>query len=289
MGIIQYLKHQLLPLPPPPMPEGLSYVEKERILVEYITTADMRQFHEIPYDLNCVMHKENKPRSHPFAYYILNEKNQKIAREHLQQLNDIIDFHRDIIPKLTNDVYIDVDKIMYQPYGEDYGYSRLMCSPYSFDGSLSPKPISLNFSTRLDVHCYQALGEIIYKQNGHFQSACVNIWKDISPSKGSNIGWFFTFSTVDSEFVLYEVKHLESKRDQAFDAYCMPISVYKHPTLIAWEEQREKDQNTFAWLESNLPQLCPKSFSGFRRMRSQNTKNYQKLVAEAAKLGKRIS
>lgn len=49
-----------------------------------------------------------------------------------------------------------------------------------------------------------------------------------------------------------------------------------------------QDIQNLEWLQVNLPKLCPKSLSGFRRMRTTNSKNYQKLVEEAAKLGKDI-
>lgn len=49
-----------------------------------------------------------------------------------------------------------------------------------------------------------------------------------------------------------------------------------------------EDMQLFKWLQENLPTLCPKSLTGFRRMRTMNTKNYQKIVVEAAKLGKEI-
>lgn len=49
-----------------------------------------------------------------------------------------------------------------------------------------------------------------------------------------------------------------------------------------------QDNQTFLWIRENLPDICPKSLTGFRRIRTQNTKNYQKIVAEAAKLGKKI-
>lgn len=48
------------------------------------------------------------------------------------------------------------------------------------------------------------------------------------------------------------------------------------------------DNQTFLWIQENLPDLCPKSLTGFRRIRTQNTKNYQKIVSEAAKLGKEL-
>lgn len=49
-----------------------------------------------------------------------------------------------------------------------------------------------------------------------------------------------------------------------------------------------QDEADFAWLQSNLPALCPKSLTGYRRMKNQNTKNYQKIVAAARGMGYEI-
>lgn len=55
--------------------------------------------------------------------------------------------------------------------------------------------------------------------------------------------------------------------------------------VIEREFERGKEKTMFLWLQLNLPDMCPKSLSGFPRMKTQNTKNYQKIVAEATKLG----
>lgn len=45
------------------------------------------------------------------------------------------------------------------------------------------------------------------------------------------------------------------------------------------------DGEKFKWIQENLPDICPKSISGFRRMRSMNTSNYQRLVSAAKSMG----
>ena len=45
---------------------------------------------------------------------------------------------------------------------------------------------------------------------------------------------------------------------------------------------------TLQWVHDNLPDLAPKSLTGFRRMRTANSRNYQKIVEEARKLGKNL-
>ena len=58
--------------------------------------------------------------------------------------------------------------------------------------------------------------------------------------------------------------------------------------MIEIEASRGQERRDYAWLQANLPDKCPKSISGFRRMKTQNTKNYQALQQAAAELGRRI-
>lgn len=58
--------------------------------------------------------------------------------------------------------------------------------------------------------------------------------------------------------------------------------------MIQREYQKHLDSNTFAWLQETFPDKCPKNVAGFKRMRTQNTKNYQALKQLAAELGKEI-
>ena len=58
--------------------------------------------------------------------------------------------------------------------------------------------------------------------------------------------------------------------------------------MIEIEARRGQEARDFRWLQSNFPDKCPKSLSGYRRMKNQNTKNYQALQAVAAELGRNI-
>ena len=58
--------------------------------------------------------------------------------------------------------------------------------------------------------------------------------------------------------------------------------------FVKIELKEEVESKEFQWLQSNLPDICPKSLTGYRRMKKQNTKNYQKIVDEAQKLGYEI-
>lgn len=54
------------------------------------------------------------------------------------------------------------------------------------------------------------------------------------------------------------------------------------------EKQRECNRLEYFWIQEHLPDLCPKSLSGYSRMKNANSSNYQRLVDEARKLGKTL-
>lgn len=45
----------------------------------------------------------------------------------------------------------------------------------------------------------------------------------------------------------------------------------------------------YDWLWEHLPEICPKSLAAYSRMKTTHTKSYQRLMVEAAKLGKELS
>lgn len=48
------------------------------------------------------------------------------------------------------------------------------------------------------------------------------------------------------------------------------------------------EENEFKWLSENLPEISPKSLSGYRRMKHSNSKNYQNLIKKAKEKGYEI-
>ena len=57
---------------------------------------------------------------------------------------------------------------------------------------------------------------------------------------------------------------------------------------IEAEIRRGQERRDFQWLQEKFPDKCPKSVTSFRRMKTQNTKNYQLLKEKAAALGRDI-
>lgn len=63
---------------------------------------------------------------------------------------------------------------------------------------------------------------------------------------------------------------------------------YNEEHMIETEAKRGAAKREYKWIQENLTDFCPKSFSGYMRMKNADTKNYQKIVAEAKKLGRII-
>lgn len=266
--------------------QKLSYVEKETIIVKQITTETMLQFSNLPYDLNFPIKKYIKEGGHPFAYIDLNLYNQSIAKKHIFQLEKIIDENRYKIPLLKEKYYIDADKTVFIQYDDSYGYTRLMCTPYNVDGKISKYPLNLTFMTKSDSKKYQFIGYIYYGLGGNIKKADVHIWIEDVPYTGAD-GWSFYFSSFDDKLILEQ-----AKTTLKLDERNMPSVVYQDKSLIEYEQRKEREKEfdiqNFQWLQKNLPDICPKSLAGFRRMRTANSKNYQLLVKEAQMLGKNI-
>ena len=258
----------------------LSYVEKERIIVQRITSADMQQFTQIPYDLNCPIHKYDKSNGHPFAYMDLNSANIKIAKSELSKLNNYIVDVCSGISGWSRKFCIDVDKVAFAEYSPNYGYTKLMCTPYTFTGEISKIPVSLSFMSRLDVMQYQVVGNLDYSADGNIIKANVNIWSRYSYEKPGT-GWLFTFYRIDGNLSLEQVKSTINP-----DKNGMPGIVFRSKHLIEEEKQREALQQEFLWVQNNLPDLCPKSLSGYSRMKNANSTKYQKIESAAAEKGK---
>jgi len=179
--------------------EKLSTNDKKRIMVRRITQEDMLQFPDIPYQLNAPIQKELREKTQPFACMDLNEYNQAIAKRDLKMVNALIVDAQKYIRLLSSDFQINIGKVAFRQYSPDYGYTKIMCEPYTFTGKISKYPISLLFMTRMDIKSYSAHGELFYEKNGEITKGSVNIWRN-------GTGWFFTLKKIDGVLSISEVK-----------------------------------------------------------------------------------
>lgn len=88
---------------------------------------------------------------------------------------------------------------------------------------------------------------------------------------------------------------LYSDSDHVVEEAQRPFVDTRTPDEIkAYEEKcrklqsEKKDRADYAWIQENLPEVTPKSFSGYRRMKNMNSLNFQKLQSRALELGRKI-
>ncbi len=59
----------------------------------------------------------------------------------------------------------------------------------------------------------------------------------------------------------------------------------EYNNYITKQKTANKDRQDYNWIWEHLPDIAPKSYGGYRNMKNQNSKNYQKLVAVAKEHG----
>lgn len=255
--------------------QKLSYSEKEKLAVQRTTQSDVVRLTGFPYSWNTNIQKFIVPDGHPFVYMNIIGCNIAAARNELDKMNNYIKRDRRLCDSLPRNLSIPTHEIVFTPQ-ETSGYSRLMCTPVTYDGSLSDMPIALSFMTDLEKD-RSTHGDIYYDRSGNICKAELYFWRDD--------GYFLYYATVDNELVLERV-------ELALPLSGSRITVYKGAHIIAaelaLEAKRREEENAFLWLQINIPDKCPKTVTGYRRMKTQNTKNYQLLKALAAQKGKEI-
>lgn len=253
----------------------LTYAEKERLAVQRTTIQDMSCLVGFPYVWNGRLEKSIQANAHSFVYMDIVGTNLISAKNELDKMNLHIEASKSLCHRLPKSLSIPVSNIVFTR-NPHKAYTRLICSPITHDGKPSVHPLTLSFVTDME-HSDTTHGDIVYRQGGTIAKAAVYFWR-----RGT--GYFLYFTTYDNNFILEKVEcttHLNE--------YGRPSPIYEAPHLIARREQLIKDESDFAWIQKNIPDKCPKNITGYRRMKTQNTKNFQALKQAAADLGYQIA
>lgn len=201
MGVLDFLSKLTVKPKEPVLPKTsveLTAVEKERIMVQRVTTHDMVQFTAMPYNLDCEIKKHDMPQSHPFAYIDLDRNNIAVAELELVKLNAHLGMAHQLCKKVPRGIEVPVKDIVYKP-PKNYGYTRLICTPHTFTGKVAKYPLSLSFMTDLSKTTNTTHGEMFYGQNGVVQKAEVYCWRN-------GKGYFFHFKTEGCNLVLSKIE-----------------------------------------------------------------------------------
>ena len=258
-------------------PKDLTHLEKERFMAEHITTEDMLRFSSMPYNLNAPLTKIMHDEEQSAVYINMDRSNQLIAKAELESLNRLIlETPGFSVPQ---EFLIRVDTIAFSQENANPNYTRLICNPYTFAGKIERFPLSLLFMSDLDISDYQTSGRAYYAANGKMEKADAHV--TITGPNDQSQGRSFYFETVDKKLVLYKVEIPGQSEDEA-------EVIYQHEHLIALEAAKAQEEQDYAWLQKTLPDICPKSLLAYRRMKAQNSINYQALQQSAARLGRNI-
>lgn len=247
-----------------PSARKLTFAEKELLAVQRTTQADVQQLTGFPYLWNREIEKYIQPGGHPFVYMDIVGNNLSIAKAEIAKINACIEQDKNSNAELQWLRCVPISEVVFKRSAES-GYSRLMLNPVTYNGKPSEYPVTLFFMT--DPWNSNYHGSIFYGQDGAIQKAEIFIGQG-------------------SYSLYYEVYEGALSLTRAEDA--SRTIIYKGKSLLDYEADLAKTELDYEWLQVNLPDKCPKSISGYRRMKTQNTKNYQLLQQLAADLGREI-
>ena len=130
-----------------------------------------------------------------------------------------------------------------------------------------------------------------YEESGNLDLALSCMRKSVALvelQSYSSIEDFYPLVKMLARFGFVDEAYAEKSRiDQIFSIKTTASTKKKDP-LIEAEAQRGNEFRDYLWLQENIPEKCPKSVSSYRRMKTQNTKNFQTLQALAAEKGRNL-
>lgn len=213
-------------------------------------------------------------------------------KEDACKIKAAIDRHHSAVPALDNN-----NHPQKQPFSDlvimtAHGSVCSECAKYqgrvySISGKSRLFPKIPDFYRQGSVHpgCSHMFWPYIHGINDPDLNYTLSVHPLQTPRYGIDIVTFSNRPFVDDR--TDECKQAAEKARAEFAARLAKEQEYRK-NMIEIEFRRGQEARDFKWLQSNIPQKCPKSLSGFRRMKTQNTKNYQLLQKAAADLGRKI-
>ncbi len=143
------------------------------------------------------------------------------------------------------------------------------------------------------VRCFNALG---------LYDVAMTVIEDVKASVYYNMSGFdYHMAYWNGEYDKWVKRHSDmgfpiESRERYLSRIVLPdppINLLKHYTDIAELSigrsiVRRRNRDDYDWISANLPSMCPKSYGGYKRMKSQKTKNFLKLATACLELGRDI-
>lgn len=155
--------------------EKIDWRKKELITVQNITTDDMREL-DMPFVCNTEVKKYIHEGNHPFAYMEIVAENVGVVEAEIKKMNAIIKECIKDYPGIPRNLSIPARSLVFQ--SPNYGYTRILCTPKTYEGNRSKYPYTLYFCTDLSKRGNTTHGELIYGQDGKVQKATVVFWRN---------------------------------------------------------------------------------------------------------------
>lgn len=178
-----------------PQKEKISYAEKELAVVQRVNLDDMKSLN-MPFVCNTEIKKFTKSGGHPFAYMDIVGENLIITKKEIEKMNKIISQSLKEYPQVPKRLKIDFGKLVFR--SERYGYTRIMCTPKTYEGRASKYPFSLSLATDLSNFDVSTHGEMVYGLSGEVEKAKICFWKNYKHA-------FLTYKTIDGILTLSEI------------------------------------------------------------------------------------
>lgn len=175
--------------------EKIDWREKELVTVQNITTGDMQEL-DMPFVCNTEVKKYIHEGNHPFAYMEIFGENVSIVKSEIKKMNAIIKEGVRDYPSIPQNLSIPASSLVFQ--SPNYGYTRIMCTPKTYEGNKSKYPYTLYFCTDLSKRGNTAHGELTYGQDGKVQKATVVFWRN-------NNQFVLNFKMVDEKLTFTDI------------------------------------------------------------------------------------
>lgn len=164
-------------------------------------------------------------------------------------------------------------------------YQGRVFSLYGRDTRFPRVPPEFWVYGRIHPGCSHTFWPFIYGVSGDDLSYTLQIQKVSNPMYTRNIIAYSNRPMVDDRppaDIAAALQFMQKAQEEAEHRQ------YLWDHMIEVEAERGKSKRDYEWLQQNLPDLCPKSYSGYMRMKTQNTRNFQRLQAAAKALGKEL-
>ena len=152
---------------------------------------------------------------------------------------------------------------------------------------LFPKlPSGISLYEGVHPGCGHTFSTYIHGVNDPMLEYTLSIQNNVKPQYRKNIVTFsnrpFEDDRLPEDIAKAEEYNAKLREDKMRQLY---FEAHRSEIEARWAT----DKRDYKWLQNNLPGICPKSYSGYKRMKIGNTQNYQKLVARAKEMGLDIS